>query len=181
MQTKRQAQPCPITLMKVVLNSQSAPDGSHYWDLTGGDTYEVLGIECDLYRILDDQNEPILFHPICFEVIDSKQPENWISSVKDGARYAYPPGWGVPGFFEAWHQRHPLVRRIFWQGLEQWYPETFQEREFRTVATPDGIIPELAFEMAPRTGPLLERIQALEAELADVKIRLALLETKTKR
>jgi hypothetical protein len=167
--------------MKVVLRSQSATDGSNYWNLTLGQTYEVLGIECDDYRILDDRNEPVLFDPICFEVTDSREPTNWISSIEDGARYAYPPGWGVTGFFEAWHHRHPVVRRSFWQALEQWYPETFNERESTRAPTPDGIIPGLVFEMTPPSGSLIERIEVLEAEVAELKVRLAVLQPKPKR
>jgi hypothetical protein len=39
----------------------------------------------------------------------------------------------------------------------------------------------MVFEMTPRTGPLIERIEILEAEVAELKVRLAMLEPKTKQ
>ena len=70
--------------MKVVLASRNAPDGSYYRSLTVGRTYEVLGIEGDLYRLLNDRDEPI-FEPECFKVIDAVEPSHWISAIVDGA------------------------------------------------------------------------------------------------
>jgi len=90
--------------VKVVLRNPDASDGRHFWSLTVGQEYEVLGIDCDWFRLLDDTGEPLLFDPECFEVIDPREPGFWVSEVgAEGERYAYPPGWGVPGFFEAWH------------------------------------------------------------------------------
>src|SRR4051794_20555949 len=74
--------------------------------------YMVLGIEAGDYRLLDDDVEPVLFDPACFEVIDPMEPAFWVSEFgEEGERYAYPPGWGVPGFFEGWHDRVEVVRR----------------------------------------------------------------------
>ena len=102
--------------MKVVLRNPIAPDGRHHWSLTVGHAYSVLGIECDEYRLLDDTGEPLLFPPECFEVVDSAEPAFWVSDVGDeGERYSYPPGWGVPGFFEGWHDGVELVRQAFAQ------------------------------------------------------------------
>jgi len=115
--------------MKVVLESSLAPDGSHYWSLTVGRIYEVLGIECDLYRLLDDREEPILFDPRCFKVVDSAEPSHWLSYFEEQEeRYAYPPKWGEPGFFEDWHNRVPDIRQEFRRGLAEWYPWTAAER-----------------------------------------------------
>jgi hypothetical protein len=114
--------------MKVMLESRDAPDGSNYWSLTVGLIYEVLGISCDLYRLLDDCDEPILFDPECFKVIDPTEPSHWISRIVDGGRYANPPKWGEPGFFPDWHNRVIAVRQEFRRGLVRWYPETAAER-----------------------------------------------------
>jgi hypothetical protein len=92
--------------------------------LTIGREYVVLGIEGDDYRLLDDIGEPILFDPSCFEVVDLQEPAFWLSQFGDqGERYAYPPGWGAPGFFEAWHDREAVVRRVFAEQLAHWYPD----------------------------------------------------------
>jgi hypothetical protein len=115
--------------MKVVLELSLASDGSHYWSLTVGRIYEVLGIECDLYRLLDDREEPILFDPRCFKVVDSAEPSHWLSYFEEQEeRYAYPPKWGERGFFEHWHNRVPDVRHEFRRGLAEWYPWTAAER-----------------------------------------------------
>lgn len=109
--------------MKVVLVNADAPGGQHYWSLTVGREYEVLGIECDSYRLLDDAGEPVLFDPQCFEVVEPQEPPFWVFQVGDeGERYAYPPGWGVPGFFEAWHNGDEVVQRVFAEQLGAWYP-----------------------------------------------------------
>ena len=110
--------------MRVRLLSQAACDGAHYSLLALGGEYKVLGIEADWFRLLNDRGEPVLFDPGCFEVIDATEPGNWLSEVLDGARYAYPPGWGRTGFFEDWHDGVPAVRQQFSADLARWFPET---------------------------------------------------------
>jgi hypothetical protein len=108
----------------VVLRNPNAADGRDFrYSLTIGREYEVLGIECESLRLLTDGGEPVLFDPKCFEVTDQAEPEFWVSEVgAEGERYAYPPGWGVPGFFEAWHDGEPLIREVFATQLAAWYP-----------------------------------------------------------
>jgi hypothetical protein len=103
--------------------------------LTIGKEYEVLGIEADDFRILDDPdsepygNDPVLFSPDCFEVTDDTKPSFWICSVgDDGERYCYPPEWDGIGFFEDYHDGVEEVRKQFWEGLRRYYPTTWQER-----------------------------------------------------
>ena len=82
--------------------------------LTAGQKYTVLGIEADSYRILNDQSEPCLYDPTVFLVIDSSEPDFWVSnSGDDGERYAYPPEWNHAGYFEDWHDNVPGVRDSF--------------------------------------------------------------------
>jgi hypothetical protein len=122
--------------MRVVLRNPHAADGRDFrHSLTVGGEYEVLGIECDSLRLLTDDGQPVLFDPECFEVVDPAEPPFWVSVLGDeGERYAYPPGWGVPGFFEAWHDRVEVVREVFAQQLAAWYPEAAKPRQ--TVALP---------------------------------------------
>ena len=50
--------------------------------------YEVLGIEADTYRILSDPeskpygNNPVLYDPDCFKVIDPQEPDFWVWRIK---------------------------------------------------------------------------------------------------
>jgi len=82
-----------------------------------------LGIEGGSLRLLTDKGEPILFDPECFDVVDPVEPAFWKSVLgRDGERYAYPPGWGVPGFFEAWHDGNEIIRKVFAEQMVHWYP-----------------------------------------------------------
>ncbi len=109
--------------MRVVLRNPFAEDGRDFrHSLTVGGAYEVLGIEGDSLRLINDCGEPVLYDPECFEVIDPTEPEFWVEAFAEEAeRYAYPPGWGVPGFFEAWHDDDMIVRRVFAEQLAYWY------------------------------------------------------------
>lgn len=110
--------------MRVVLRNPFATDGRDFRHaLTVGAEYEVLGIECDSLRLLTDRGEPVLFDAACFEITDPTEPAFWVNAFPGEAeRYAYPPGWGVPGFFEAWHDNVAVVRELFAAQLAGWYP-----------------------------------------------------------
>ncbi len=96
--------------------------------LTLGKRYEVLGIEADAYRILDDQDDPILFDPSGFGVVDGAEPTFWKSETgEDGERYAYPETW-VGSFFEDYHDGVSRAREEFWNDLRTLYPRTCEER-----------------------------------------------------
>jgi hypothetical protein len=107
--------------------------------LTVGREYEVLGIEADYYRVLNDPetwpygNDPVLFHPSGFRLLDAKEPSFWVCQIgEEGERYCYPPEWSEPGFFEDYHDRVEVVRQRFWDDLRHYYPKTWQERKGAT-------------------------------------------------
>lgn len=104
--------------------------------LTVGREYEVLGIEADYYRLLNDPetwpygNDPVLFDPSCFHLIDASEPSFWVCQTgEEGERYCYPPEWNEPGFFEDYHDGVEAVRQRFWEDLQRYYPQTWQERK----------------------------------------------------
>lgn len=68
--------------------------------LTVGNDYQVIGIEGNSYRIVDDNEEPVLFDPFFFEVIDNSRPDFWITEFLDDEEYSYPKEWNAEGFFE---------------------------------------------------------------------------------
>lgn len=120
--------------MKIKPIKTKAPDG-RVLSLTLEREYEVLGIEADWFRLLDDPgnkpygNDPVLFEPNCFEVTDPIEPSFWTCSVgDDGERYCYPPEWGIVGFFEDYHEGVEEVRKQFWEDLQRYYPLTWLER-----------------------------------------------------
>jgi hypothetical protein len=115
-----------------------APDGRDL-SLTLEREYEVLGIEADDYRILNDPetwpygNDPVLFEPECFEITDHTVPAFWVCSTGvDGEQYCYPPEWNEVGFFEDYHERVESVRKQFWEDLKRYYPQTWQARAIET-------------------------------------------------
>ncbi len=52
---------------------------SDYPDLTPDQPYFVIGIEADNYRILNDCGRPYLYPPDLFEIVDSREPNIWIT------------------------------------------------------------------------------------------------------
>ncbi|MEZ4375939.1 MAG: hypothetical protein R3B07_34355 [Polyangiaceae bacterium] len=122
--------------MLVKLVKKPGPNGEGLWGVTLDRTYEVLGIEADDYRLLTDPetepygNDPILYPPECFQIIDPAEPEFWESRWgEDGERYARPKAWNEPGFFEDFHDRVEEVRARFWEDVRTMYPYTWAERQ----------------------------------------------------
>lgn len=90
-----------------------------------GPPQTLSGIEADHYRLLNDCGEPVLFDPERFDIIDVVEPSFWVSDFgDDGERYAYPPAWRTPGYFEDWHDSVGVVRQMFEGELAVWYPLT---------------------------------------------------------
>lgn len=90
--------------------------------LTVGKAYEVLGIEADTYRVINDESDPCLYEPNLFEIIDSNEPEFWTSELgEDNERYAYPRTWIKTGFFEDYHDGVGTVIKQFWNDCEILY------------------------------------------------------------
>ena len=116
--------------MRVVLRNPNAEDGRDFrHSLTVGREYEVLGIEADDIRLLNDNNEPILYDAICFDTCATEEPTFWVSTLSDeGERYAGPREWSRPGFFEDWHDGLTEVVAHFWTDLERLYPWTANTR-----------------------------------------------------
>ena len=107
-----------------------APDGRSV-GLVPGRMYEVLGIEGDHYRILTDgdhpyaANDPCLYEPEIFRLVDPAEPDFWLTEFVDGQRYSYPAAWFKGCFFEKYHDRVQEVRERFWLDLQQLYPTTW--------------------------------------------------------
>lgn len=86
-----------------------------YRDLSVGRRYVVIGIEADDLRILNDQGRPFLYPARIFDVVDPREPDDWVSEVgEDGERYAYPPKLNAPGFFEDLFEGDARAARRFW-------------------------------------------------------------------
>src|SRR5579864_3759814 len=102
--------------MTVKLRRRSA----WYPDLTPGQPYVVIGIQADDYRILNDAGQPYLYPRGFFQVLDAREPGDWISGYgEDGERYAYPPPLNQPGFFEDSFDGKSRAVRTFWRVVNQ--------------------------------------------------------------
>lgn len=91
-----------------------------YPDLTAGQRYVVIGIEADDFRILNDQGRPFLYPAALFEVVDAKEPSDWVNEFgEQGERYAYPPALNMVGFFEDFFDNQRQAVATFWQTVNQ--------------------------------------------------------------
>jgi hypothetical protein len=91
-----------------------------YPDLSVGQAYRVIGIECDDFRIINDKGRPFLFPAALFKVTDADEPEDWISEVgEDGERYAYPASLNRSGFFEDFFDGKPEAVATFWRVVNE--------------------------------------------------------------
>lgn len=93
---------------------------SKYPDLTPGHPYVVIGIEADHYRVLNDHGRPYLYPCALFEIVDTREPGDWISEVGDeGERYAYPFPLNTAGFFEDFFDEDVQAVATFWRVVNQ--------------------------------------------------------------
>ena len=82
---------------------------TRYRDLTVGQRYVVIGIQADAnLRLLNNAGSPLSYPLFCslFVLTDAREPLDWVTEVgDDGERYAYPPPFNTPGFFEDFFDR----------------------------------------------------------------------------
>ncbi len=91
-----------------------------YPDLSEDQPYFVIGIEADDYRILNDAGKPYLYPAALFDVIDAREPQDWITEIgDDGERYSYPEPLNEVGFFEDFFDQKHEQTSIFWHVVNQ--------------------------------------------------------------
>jgi hypothetical protein len=83
-------------------------------------TYVVIGIEADDYRILNDAGRSYLYPRGLFRVVDPREPEDWVTEYgEDGERNAYPAPLNDAGFFEDFFDDRSKAVRTFWRVVNQ--------------------------------------------------------------
>ena len=93
---------------------------TRYRDLTFGQRYVVIGIEADHFRILNNAGNPFLYPPGLFQLVDAREPEDWVTEFgEEGERYAYPPPLNTSGFFEDFFDRKAKAVSTFWCVLNR--------------------------------------------------------------
>lgn len=89
---------------------------NRYQDLTSGQLYDVIGIEADELRIINNAGRPFLYSPDLFLLIDAREPRDWVTEFgDDGERYSYPPPLNRPGFFEDFFDQKAKAVAAFWR------------------------------------------------------------------
>lgn len=70
--------------------------------------YNVIGIDDEDYRIINEIGEPILYPKALFDVIESSIPDSWVrQDYEDGEYYIDPPELSRPGFYEDFFDGNP--------------------------------------------------------------------------
>ncbi len=82
--------------------------------LTPGIVYDVVSIENEFLRVVDDFGEPILYPDILFDVVDSSVCPDWVTQTcSDGQRFVGPEIFLEPGFFEHYFDKDALAIKVF--------------------------------------------------------------------
>ena len=85
--------------------------------LSFGIEYRVLGISNESFRLLSDDDDPILYSMNLFEVIDPTEPDDWVSIFgESGERYARPRCF-ERSTWEKYHDYDPAARKLVWDYL----------------------------------------------------------------
>lgn len=93
---------------------------SDYPDLLEDQPYFVIGIEADDYRILNDAGKPFLYPASLFEIVDPREPDDWVTKYgDDGERYSYPKALNASGFFEDFFDNKHEQTSTFWHVVNQ--------------------------------------------------------------
>lgn len=67
-------------------------------------TYWVIGIEYELWRVINDDLDPVLIHPIFFDILDYHDVINWQQTITDEYFYFTPKIFAqYPYFWEVLH------------------------------------------------------------------------------
>jgi len=91
-----------------------------YPDLTPDQSYFVIGIEADDYRILNDHGKPYLYPSHIFNIMNSDEPDDWVTEFgEDGERYSYSLDLNEVGFFEDFFNGKESAVSKFWHNVNQ--------------------------------------------------------------
>src|SRR5262245_24239469 len=77
-------------------------DESEHHGLSAGTVYDVVGLDSDNFRVIDDNDQPFLFPKALFEIVDPAIPDDWVSKTVDDEYYVDPPECAGRGFYEAY-------------------------------------------------------------------------------
>jgi hypothetical protein len=89
-------------------------DEREHQNLAPGRVYEVIGLDDENYRVVNDAGEPILYPKALFEVTDPTIPQEWVRrDYVDGEYHHDPPEFSDRGFFERYFDGRSREVEIF--------------------------------------------------------------------
>ncbi|GAA5786163.1 hypothetical protein [Chitiniphilus shinanonensis] len=92
--------------------------------LTVGRTYQVIEINGDWLRVVNDAGEPILYEMALFRLLDQAIPGTWHDDCDQTGFYAGPAEFAEPGLYEDYFDGVPETVEKFeaYRRREGWPP-----------------------------------------------------------
>src|SRR5687768_16709003 len=75
-------------------------DESEHRGLSAGAVYDVVGLDSQNFRVIDDNDQPFLFRKGLFDVVDPSIPDDWVTETLGDEYYVDPPECAEKGFYE---------------------------------------------------------------------------------
>jgi hypothetical protein len=76
-------------------------DESEHRGLSAGAVYDVIGLDNENFRLIDDNDRPFRFPKALFEIVDPSVPADWVTRTYDDDEYHVdPPECAERGFYE---------------------------------------------------------------------------------
>ncbi|WP_367108950.1 hypothetical protein [uncultured Psychrobacter sp.] len=86
--------------------------------LTPEHCYEIIGMEYEYYRIVNDYLDPVLVHPIFCKVQNYKNVNEWVADIRDDHFFLTPKEFNIyPYFFEYLHDGSLEYVNVYMQYL----------------------------------------------------------------
>jgi hypothetical protein len=83
-------------------------DDCDHQGLSPGQIYTVIEITDDLFRVINDRGDPILYPKGLFDMIDGSIPSGWVfEDAGEGAYFIGPSDCSYPGFYERYFDKEP--------------------------------------------------------------------------
>lgn len=102
-------------------------DEYDYQELEPNKIYEVIGLDHESYRIINDIGEPILYPKALFDVVETIIPDTWVKEeYGEDEYYLDPPELSKPGFYEDYFDGKPEAIKRFQEFVDSM---EFREQE----------------------------------------------------
>lgn len=83
--------------------------------LTPGQEYVLVGLDQDSYRVINDNEEPVLYERAMFleQNFENRTPSEWVKhDYEDGEYTINPFELSVVGFYEDWFDGQPQAKEV---------------------------------------------------------------------